>query len=130
MDEVQDSYADQLFWNDFFKGVQDGRHRHYRVMLFCSYGSPSARPVPQKIGTPLVLTNAAHVSLWPTETCPGLLLNRAEFDEVLERYDKNMKLEPKLQNQFFHWTGGHVGAVVKLLSIVSHQVILLLKTQV
>src|ERR1700691_105559 len=60
-DEGQDSYEDHVLWNTFFKGVSDGRYFRYRVILFCSYGSPSSRPVLYNIGTRLVLRHAARI---------------------------------------------------------------------
>jgi hypothetical protein len=121
-DEAQDSYRDELLWNDFFKGVADGNYPTYRVILFCSYGSPSSRPVDYHIGTPLVLSDAARISLWPTEGSIGILLDRSEFDEVVLLFERPLNLHADLQNSIFHWTAGHVGAVVELLRVISNQV--------
>jgi len=85
-------------------------------------------PIEYPIGTPLVLHATARVSLWPTAKSVGLLLNRSEFNEVVKRYERKLNLHPDLLVLFFDLTGGHVGAVVDLLSIVSCQVILSLRT--
>ena len=127
-DEGQDSYEDHFFWNGFFKGVVDGLYSHYRVVLFCSYGSPSSRPVPHHIGTPLVLRDAARISLWPQEPgSVGILLNRPEFDEVVSLFDRPVDLHPDLLDLIFEWTVGHVGAVVEMLRVISCQVSLPVK---
>lgn len=123
-DEGQDSYSDEYLWNTFFKGVQGGHFKDYRVILFCSYGSPSARPVSYKVGTPLTLHVSARVSLWPSKHSIepiGLLLTRAEFNEVVARHERKLNLHPDLLDHFFHLTVGHVGAVIDLLRITSYQ---------
>ena len=122
LDEGQDSFEDDILWNTFFKGVSDGRHDCYRVILFCSYGSPSSRPVLHHIGAPLVLRDAARVSLWPNEGSIGILLNRSEFDEVVSLYERPQNLHPDLQDLIFDWTVGHVGAVIEMLHVISYQV--------
>ncbi len=121
-DEAQDSYEDGFLWNDFFKGVGDRGYSHYRVILFCSYGSPSSRPVLYRIGTLLELTNAARISLWPrkgSEGSIGLLLNRSEFDEVVSRFEPRLNLHSDLLDLIFEWTVGHVGAVIRMLEVIS-----------
>jgi hypothetical protein len=124
-DEGQDSYDDPLLWNGFLKGVSDGLYPRYRVILFCSYGSPSSRPVLHHIGIPLVLRDAARISLWPREGSEGsigILLKRSEFDEVVSRFKRPLNLHPDLLDLIFDWTGGHAGAVVEMLRVISYQV--------
>ena len=122
-DEAQDSYEDEFLWGYFLKGVQDGLFNEYRVILFCSYGSPSSRPVyHRRGGTPLVLADEARVSLRPTERSLGLLLSRVEFDEVVARREPKLNLHPDLLDRILNWTTGHVGAIVQLLDIISSQV--------
>jgi hypothetical protein len=121
-DEAQDSYGDELLWNYFFKGVADGDYPHYRVILFCSYGSPSSRPVDYHIGTPLVMRDTARISLWPTKGSIGILLDHSEFDEVVSRFERPLNLHSDLRDSIFNWTVGHVGAVVELLRLISNQV--------
>ena len=120
-DEAQDTYEDDHLWNSFFKEV-GGVYHHYRVILFCSYGSPSPRPVAYRIGTQLVLRDAARISLWPGEKSTGILLKRSEFDEVVSRFERPLNLHPDLLDLVFDWTVGHAGAVVELLRVISYQV--------
>jgi len=120
-DDAQDTYEDQILWNIFFKGVGDGRYHCYRVILFCSYGSPSARPVLHHIGTPLLLRDAARISLWPREGSIGILLKRSEFDEVVSRFEHPINLHPELLDLIFDWTVGHAGAVIEMLRVISYQ---------
>ena len=116
-------------WTKFFgtnssRGVSDGGYHVYHVILFCSYGNPSSRPVPHRIGTPLALGEAARISLRPREGSEGsigILLNRSEFDEVVSRFKHQLNLHPDLLDLIFQWTDGHVGAVVKLLQVISNQ---------
>lgn len=123
-DEGQDSYDDHLLWNGFLKGVGDGFYHRYRVILFCSYGSPSSRPVPHDIGKPLELRDAARISLWPREQLKGsigILLKRSEFDEVVSRFERRLNLHPDLLDLIFDWTVGHAGAVIEMLRMISYQ---------
>ncbi|KAF8232682.1 hypothetical protein L208DRAFT_1360846 [Tricholoma matsutake] len=123
-DEGQDSYDDHLLWNGFLKGVGDGFYPWYHVILFCSYGSPSSRPVPHDIGTPLALCDAARISLWPREGLEesiGILFKRSEFDEVVSRFERQLSLHPDLLDLIFDWTVGHAGAVVEILRMISYQ---------
>ena len=123
-DEAQDSYKDDFLWNDFFKGVGDHGYNRYRVILFCSYGSPSSRPGLYHIGTPLELTNAARISLWPRkgpEGSIGLLLNRSEFDEVASQFKPQLNLHSELLDLIFGWTVGHVGAVIRIFEVISEK---------
>ncbi|KAK2459548.1 hypothetical protein APHAL10511_008427 [Amanita phalloides] len=121
-DEAQDTYDDVDLWNNFFKSVHDKAFDKYYVILFCSYGSPSSRIVDyDRGGTPLILHGSARVSLWPAENPIGLFLSRTEFQEVVDRYHRRVKLDSDLLEYLFHLTGGHVGAIVGLLEIISYQ---------
>ena len=118
-DEAQDTYWDECLWNNFFKSVRDSS---YRVILFCSYGSPSARPLDHKIGTPMVMHPDSRISLWPNEKDGiGLLLNQSEFNEVVEHFSEPLHLDPIFQYQVFRWTAGHAGVTVDMLDIISQQ---------
>jgi hypothetical protein len=128
-DEGQYTYQDEFLWGHFFKGVHDGLFHRYRVILFCSYGTPSPRPVNhRRMGAPLVLSDAASISLWPQEfvwlreRSIGLLLNRSEFDEVVSRFERPLNLHPDLLDLIFDWTVGHAGTVRELLRVISYQV--------
>ena len=124
-DEAQESYTDPLLWNSFLKGVGDGAYDKYRVILFCSYGSPGSCPFLYRLGTPLVLSSDARISLLPGKQKIGLLLNWKEFTQVVSRFEHNVNLDDDLHDMIFDWTAGHVGAVVKLLDIMAYQVSLL-----
>ena len=134
-DEGQDSYENMHLWNGFLKRVCDGSYPSYRVVMFCSYGSPSSRPMPDDIPKPtnLVLRDTAHISLWPREGSAGsisILLNRSEFDDVVSRFHHKLYLHHDLQDLIFQWTVGHVGVVVEILNMISYQVGLLRKSRV
>jgi hypothetical protein len=117
-DEGQDTYWDIWFWNNFIKN----RHlTYYCIILFCTYGSPSSRPVDFSIGNPPRLVPKARVSLWPTDVCPGILYTRTEYDEVVSLLDSPLNLHPDLQTLLFYWTSGHAGAVASLLTSISQQ---------
>jgi len=87
----QDTYCDGDLWEIFFKDtIQHGSGP--RAILFCSYGSPSTRPVEHDNGTPLVLDNNACISLTPHHNhisdsmFPpiGLLFSQEEFEEAVD----------------------------------------------
>ena len=123
IDEGQDTYSDPIFWNSFIKEVGDGIYPYYRVILFCSYGSPSSHPVDYDIGSPPVLRATARISLWPVEgKSPGILLQWSEFVEVVSLSERPLNVHPDLLNLIFDWTVGHVGAVIELLRLISYLV--------
>lgn len=96
----------------------------YRVVLFCSYGSPSSHPVCHDIGTPLSLHHAARISLMPREGSEGwigMLLTRSKFDEVVSQFKYPLNLHPDLLDIILGWPVGHVGAVVEMLHIISSE---------
>jgi hypothetical protein len=113
-DEGQDSYGDYFHWNGFFKGVGDG---YYRALVFRSYGSPGSHPVDyyEGIGTSRALR---CISLWLGE----ILLNRSEFDEVVSRFERPLKLHPDLLHLTFELTVGHTGVGIELMHMISCQV--------
>ena len=94
---------------------------HYRVIMFCSYGSPSSRIVSYDIGSPPILRKTSRISLWPVagKSPIGILLPRFEFMEVASKAEGKLNLHPDLLDLIFIWTVGHVGAVVELLRILS-----------
>ncbi|KAM6499703.1 hypothetical protein JOM56_005211 [Amanita muscaria] len=117
-DEGQDSYSDDILWNAFFKEVSyAGSYRQYRVVLFCSYGSPSSRLRSYHIGA----RDDARISLRLREGSIGILLKRSEFDEVVSLYERKLNLHPDLLDLIFDWTVGHVGAVIEMLHVISYQ---------
>ena len=120
LDDVQDTYKDEILWNIFIKGVSDGCYNHYHIILFCSYGSPSARPVSHHIGTPLVFHNAACIS--PREGSIGILLKHSKFEEGMSQFEHPLNLHPDLLDLIFDWMVGHAGAVIKMLHVILYQV--------
>jgi hypothetical protein len=122
-DDGQDTYSDKHLWNSFVKEVGEGLYPYYRIVMFCSYGSPSSQPVSYDIGTPPTLRAAARISLWPVEgSSIGLLLQQSEFLEVVSRFERPLNVHPDLLSMVFDWTVGHVGAVVELLRLISYTV--------
>ncbi len=123
-DNGQDTYWDTELWENFFKDHQQ-RRNGYRIILFCSYGSASKRIVDYNSdhGTPGVVRPRARVSLRRTTVASdcepvGLLLNREEFDDVVDR-SAVVLLGPDLQDFIFDSTDGHVGAVMSMLEALS-----------
>lgn len=130
-DNGQDTYWDGELWEQLFKTRVQGREGPL-VVLFCSYGSPTYRPVTYDHGTPLILGRSARISLRPdtgqlqNHTPVGLLLSRLEFQEVVERFRGGdhtaPRLDSDLQDMLFDWTLGHVGAVIDLLVLLTRKV--------
>lgn len=123
-DEGQDSYEDRPLWSGFLKDVHGRLYNDYRVILFCTYGNPSARPVDFKMDTSIVIRDEALalVSLQPRETSVGLLINRLEFDEVVARQQQKLHVHSDILDHDFEWTAGHIGAIARLLPMFSCQV--------
>jgi len=130
-DNGQNTYWDGELWEYFFKDDIVLRGRGPFVILFCSYGSPTSRPVHYDCGTPLTLVRCARMTL-RADTCHhadhgpiGLLLSRPEFEEVIYRfkgpYCVAVCLDDDLRELLFDWTLGHVGAVVDILSELARQ---------
>ncbi|KAG9017626.1 hypothetical protein FRB95_006319, partial [Tulasnella sp. JGI-2019a] len=117
-DEGQDSYWDRPLWNDYFKTMSAGT-TSIRLILFCSYGSPSNRlnDIPG-LGS-LVLSPDARISLRPRSTGDlGLLLTRPEYDDVLIKYPKQVLFTEDMKDAIYEWTAGHVGAIVSILEFI------------
>ncbi len=123
-DEAQESYWDQQLWNTIFKATSD-HATNYRIILFCSYGSPSRFPNDYRLrgGTPFVLCRDARISLQlPPGSQVGLLLTRVEYQGVLENFEQKILFDEDLETAIYEWTGGHVGAVVSVLLFISKHV--------
>ena len=84
-DNGQDTYWDTEPWELFFKDHQQ-RRNGYRIILFCSYGSASKRIGDYDHGTRVVY-DQGHAFLCGVPLLPpvGLLLNREEFNDVVDR---------------------------------------------
>ena len=111
-DNAQDTYWDGFLWENFFKDtVQRGSGTC--AILFCSYGSPSTRPVEHDDGIPLVLHDSARISLTPhridtsdSEFLPiGLLFSREEFEEAVNRFKgpdhSRIRMDQELRQMLF-----------------------------
>jgi hypothetical protein len=127
-DNGQDTYWDRGLWETLVKSIP-GR-RDLRVVLFCSFGSPTSQPLHYVGGTPLRLDSRARISLVPNEEqvdqygSAGLLLTREEFNEVIERAWE-LALHKDIQDEIFTLTGGHAGAVADVLLVMTEQVSLM-----
>ena len=63
-----------------------------------------------------------RISLWPEDgESLWLLLNRSEFDEVVERFPEPVCLDPTLQDMLLSWTAGHAGATEDVLDIITQK---------
>jgi hypothetical protein len=63
-----------------------------------------------------------RISLWPEDgESLGLLLNRSEFDEVVECFPEPVCLDFTLQDMLFSWTAGHAGATADVLDIITQK---------
>jgi len=131
-DNAQTTYWDAPLWENFFKDVvQHGSGP--LAILFCSYGSPSDRPVEYDEGTPLILPPGSRISLTPHDGPDhsgfppiGLLFSREEFEEAVDRFrgadGTRIHVEQELRQILFDWTMGHAGAVGDLLVELSRMV--------
>jgi len=127
-DNAQDTYWDTDLWENFFKDRVQLKVGPTAV-LFCSYGSPSYRPIQYKHGTPLRLAPCARMSLKPTH-CDhdyhkpfSLLFSRPEFEQAItlvKTFDgQRLQMENILRDTVFTWTAGHAGAVGGILECVA-----------
>jgi hypothetical protein len=129
-DNAQDTYWDGHLWEYFFKDtVQHGSGP--LAVLFCSYGSPSNRPVEYEEGVPPILPPSSRISLTPYYDGSGfppigLLFSREEFEEAVDRFrgadNKCICVDQTLRQMLFEWTMGHAGAVGDLLTKLSQTV--------
>jgi hypothetical protein len=119
-DEGQDTYDDSALWNGFFKSITESSS--YRIVVFCSFGSPSAQ-TNIKSGMPDKVHDRQRLQLLPTKDFPyGLFLTRAEFDDMITLSGILIKLADEVCDSIFAWTRGHVGSVEYFLSSIRHKV--------
>jgi hypothetical protein len=123
-DDAEDTYRDSGLWNDFFKMITV--IAHYRVVLFCSHSSPSSRVFDfnseYRVPNNRIAPNQ-RIALWPTPSSAlGVLLTKAEYNDLLSRQNSPICLSQDLHDFIFHWTGGHVGAIVFLLDSIKAKV--------
>ena len=123
-DNGEGTYLDASLWDYFFKRHKD--FDNYRTIIFCSYGSAKSQPLRYNPGTPVNLESVARVTLVCDDKSEDefgkveLLLSPDEFKEIIRR--RKLAVADDLQDRIFSWTGGHVGAVIDILEIISRQV--------
>jgi hypothetical protein len=121
LDEGQLTYPNVDLWNSWFKGLKDGEC--YRVVIFCSYGSSSARALNYSNGTPDKLPPERRIQLWPSaETGVGLLLTREEFDLMVKSRVPRIHLTDELCDVLFSWTAGYAGIVDHFIDSIKNKV--------
>ncbi|KDQ11029.1 hypothetical protein BOTBODRAFT_470384 [Botryobasidium botryosum FD-172 SS1] len=115
IDEAQTSYWDMELWSNFLKFHQGSGSRG-RVVLFCSYGSPSPMPVVFTNIAPIYLPPVARVSFRASQPSgAGLLLTHPEYEDFLRRQKKVFALDEDFKSLLYQWTRGHVGVLDSLL---------------
>jgi len=120
IDEAQLTYWDTGFWNSYLKAIND-RSRD-RIILFVSWASPTSR-VSVKGPTPIVVPATQSINLRPTNHLDhlppvGLLLSKAEFNEMVDTAFPDGRFTAKFLDHVFHLTAGHAGAVNEVLRII------------
>jgi hypothetical protein len=116
IDEAQATYNKAELWTAFKNIVVAD---NVWVVLFCSYGSSKSKI--DDFVTPDKFAAAQMLGLWGSPNAgPGLLYNRAEFDEVVTR--SKVLLPPEVTSAIFHLSAGHAGAVHFLLKSIKRKV--------
>jgi len=103
-------------FGEFFKDISDHYYFHptFFAIVFCSYGSTTSR------NSPSCLYEATGIVHW---TGKPWCIND---DEVVRFHNPPLCLHEDVKEELFAWSGGHVGALVRLLELISLKVILLL----
>lgn len=122
-DEGQSTYWDKDLWNEFFKNLRLYSDR--KAVVFSSYGSPSSLMLIEE-GTPIYWNDEQRVSLKAVahdDLLPpvGLLFTWDELDELVSVF------YPRSTHYFYEsffrllflLSGGHVGALCGLLTIIT-----------
>jgi hypothetical protein len=120
-DEGQTTYWDDILWAELKDSFQSPKKPIYAI-LFCSYGNDDVS-LPQDV-TPVDF-GEARVTLERTNRglsrpC-GLLLDEEEFREVINRREK-LNLADDLCDFIYHFTQGHVGALVAVVTFLLKKV--------
>lgn len=111
-DEAQATYRDGTLWHHFFKSMETF---NARVIIFCSYGSPSLRinvgeimEIPTPISVPdhqrITLRHVDHEDDLPPV---GLLFTQSEFNDLVK--DQKSYSDESFFDAVFRITNGHVG---------------------
>ncbi|KAF2403252.1 hypothetical protein EJ06DRAFT_324449 [Trichodelitschia bisporula] len=120
IDDAQLTYGSADLWYGPIK-TQTASYVGPRICLFSSYGSPVQGIPSCGNWTPATLAPWNRVSLLikddPCAPKAALFYNRAEFDEVVDRFcstpQRDFSLDPKARNEVFELTNGHPGARLK-----------------
>ncbi|KAJ3040784.1 hypothetical protein HK097_002464, partial [Rhizophlyctis rosea] len=126
LDEAQISYDtnranSSALWDNTIKRVLGGRAPGLRVACFAAYDSMAATSSP----TPYQLSTNHIVSLHPkpnlTFPLPGLLLTPEEVNEMCTSFTDRggFPVSKDLADYLWHVTGGHVGLLKSILTILS-----------
>jgi hypothetical protein len=123
IDEAQESYKCISLWNDLIKGLSP--RSGPLIVLFSSYGSPSAKPLGRiSTPTPIKFSLAQRVSLRRSDQNANLalLFSPTEFSDVVVRVCKSysqhgqaLLLSPELIDYIWELTNGHPAGVRAVL---------------
>jgi hypothetical protein len=126
IDEAQESYKDEEFWNTIIKERHSKEGKDIRLCLFCSYGSPLTG-LDTQCFTPVNFGSPQRITLTPQpqECSPqiGLFFTQDEFNDTVSRlatyrYQEIFTLDEEAQSYLFTVTNGHPGSVTSLVSFI------------
>ena len=117
VDEAQSSYWDTSFWLEL-KDINPDSACH--VITLASYGSAGHNIYDPM--TPFHISPQQNIGLVAADhgdqIAVGLLLTKAEFDEVVPKLFQNHQFDVSFLDSVFDITGGHVGACEDFLRVV------------
>ncbi|KIM75050.1 hypothetical protein PILCRDRAFT_13870 [Piloderma croceum F 1598] len=118
VDEAQSSYRDKSFWLEL-KDINPDVG--FCVITLASYGSAGHNIYDPM--TPFHITPQQGIGLIATDNgdqiAVGLLLTKAEFDEVVPKLLPDHRFDDSFLDSVFDITRGHVGACESFLHVVS-----------
>ncbi|KAA8904998.1 hypothetical protein FN846DRAFT_919559 [Sphaerosporella brunnea] len=126
LDEAQTSYSDTGFWNGVLKQLVQPAQGAY-IILFSCYSYPGHVPFPmaaETAGTPLIFADAQRIGLsWFGDPPAGMLFRKEETVALCQRRStakaSPLIIAPDLVDWLHEMTGGHVGALVSMITIIS-----------
>jgi hypothetical protein len=118
-DECQMTYQSSPIW-DIFKFAQQGGGPQLFIIIVCVYGSAGSKTNILAGGTPFELNQTARIGLVALSATldpnpVGLLLNNAEFEDVLRCAKDVPVFSPQVVQQMWEWSDGYVGVAVAFL---------------
>lgn len=125
IDEAQKTYRYEDFWQVFIKGRSLSEWGS-KICLFSSYGNPVTGSLDHSEGSaPVHFGPQQRVgitpSLVPFGTRFGLFFTADEFEDVVDRHNKNhlnpLPLDAGAKAYLYKITNGHPGAVTALLTV-------------